>query len=223
VVDWSPPCFRICIFCRVKLVMKVQIDDYVVFLISGLFPWQWFSNSANASPMIFFGNASIIKKVNFPRYLIPVTQVLHDMIHFILAVPVIITFLFFYHKTPFVSWLYGIPILLIIEFLITLGVSLLISSMNLFFRDLERLMSILVMFLFYFTPVLYLETMIPAKFQSLIFLNPIAPLMISWRNLFLKGDFNIIYVLISLLHALIILSIGCFVYRKLSWRFAEIL
>ncbi|MHB8481849.1 MAG: ABC transporter permease [Nitrospiria bacterium] len=223
---WSignPLAFAFVFFIAFKIVMKVQIEDYVVFLISGLFPWQWFSNSVNASPMIFLGNASIIKKVNFPRYLIPVTQVLQDMIHFILAIPVIIFFLYFYHKSPSISWIYGIPILLLVQFFITLGFSLLVSTLNLFFRDLERLTAIGMMFFFYFTPVLYLETMIPEKYRLLISLNPIAWLMISWRNLFLEGKFDISNIMISTLHSVIIFSVGYFVYRKLSWRFAELL
>lgn len=223
---WSlghPLAFAFVFFIAFKVVMKVQVQDYVVFLIAGLFPWQWFSNSVSASPMLFLGNASIIKKVNFPRYLLPVTQVLQDMIHFLISLPVIIFFLFFYHKSPSLSWIYGIPVLLTIHFFLTLGVSLLVSSTNLFFRDLERLTSILLTLLFYFTPVIYFETMIPEKFRPFINLNPLAPLMINWRDLFLNGRVDPLYAAFSVMHAIIVFSVGYFVFRKLSWRFAEVL
>jgi lipopolysaccharide transport system permease protein len=203
--------------------MRIAMEDYSLFLIAGLFPWQWFSNSVNVSPTVFLGNASIIKKVNFPRNLIPFTTVLQDMIHFILSIPVIVLFLFIYQKSPSLSWFYGVPLLMVIQFLMTFGVSLMVSSANLFFRDLERLTGIFVTLLFYFTPIIYPETMIPVRYKSLINLNPLTPLVISWRNLFLKGTIEPSYIYISFLYAILVFGLGYQVYRKLSWRFAEIL
>lgn len=223
---WSighPLAFALVFFMVFKVVMKVQVDDYVLFLIAGLFPWQWFANSVNAAPMVFLGNASIIKKINFPRNLIPFTQVLQDMIHFIFAVPVIIFFIFFYHKSLSFSWLYAVPVLLIIQFLMTYGICLLISSTNLFFRDLERLTSLLTTLVFYFTPVIYPETMIPERYKFFLNLNPLAPLMISWKSLFLNGTVEPLYITLSLIYAVLAFLIGSLVYTKLSWRFAEVL
>ena len=223
---WSighPLAFAFVFFIAFKIVMRIEMENYALFLIAGLFPWQWFSNSVNMSPMVFLGNASIIKKINFPRDIIPFTTVLQDMIHFLLSIPVIVLFLFIYQKSPSLSWLYGIPLLLIIQFLITFGVSLVVSSVNLFFRDLERLTSIFVTLFFYFTPIIYPETMIPETYKPLINLNPLAPLVISWRNLFLKGALDPSYLLMSLLYAILVFALGYQVYRKLSWRFAEIL
>lgn len=223
---WSighPLAFAFVFFIAFKVVMKIQMEDYALFLIAGLFPWQWFSNSVNAAPMVFLGNASIIKKVNFPRNIIPFTTVLQDMIHFILAIPVIVLFLFLYHKMPSLTWLYGIPLLLGVQFLMTYGISLMVSSINLFFRDLERLTVIFTTLLFYFTPIIYPETMIPEKYKPLINLNPLAPLMISWRNLFLNGQLEPASLMVSLAYSIFAFMIGYFVYRKLSWRFAEVL
>lgn len=223
---WSighPLAFAFVFFVAFKVVMRIQMEDYALFLITGLFPWQWFANSANASPLIFLANSSIIKKVNFPRYIIPFTMVLQDMIHFVLAIPVIVLFMFIYHKSLSLSWLYGIPFLLILQFLITYGICLIISSINLFFRDLERLTNILMTLLFYFTPVIYSETMIPEKYSHLIALNPLAPLIISWRNLFLHGQLEITSLMVCAVYSIFTFLIGYLVYKKLWWRFAEVL
>ena len=223
---WSvahPLAFALVFFVAFKVVVKIQVEDYALFLIAGLFPWQWFANSVNAAPRIFLGNASIIKKVNFPRNIIPFTQVFQDMIHFILAIPVVVLFLFLYHKLPSFSWLYGIPVLLIIQFLMTYGICLMISSTNLFFRDLERLTIIFTTMLFYFTPVIYPEKMIPVKYKPLINLNPLAPLMISWRELFLNGTLSPLYLAVSFGYAILAFILGFLIYRKLSWKFAEVL
>lgn len=175
------------------------------------------------SPVLFLSNASIIKKVSFSRNAIPAAIVLQDTIHFILSIPVIVLFMLIYHKLPSPSWLYGIPILLCIQFLFTYGISLIISSVNLFFRDIERLVVIFTTFLFYFTPIIYPETMIPDKYKHLINFNPIAPLMMSWRNLFLDGQLEANALMISFIYSLVSFILGCQVYKKLSWKFAEVL
>ncbi len=223
---WSighPLAFAFVFFIAFKVVMKIQMEDYALFLIAGLFPWQWFSNSVNVSPMVFLGNASIIKKINFPRNIIPFTTVLQDMIHFVLSIPVIVLFLLLYYKLPSLTWLYGIPLLLGIQFLMTYGVSLMISSINLFFRDLERLTTISTTLLFYFTPIFYPETMVPERYKFLLNLNPLAPLIISWRNLFLHGQLEQASLAISLSYSILAFIIGYLIYKKLSWKFAEVL
>jgi lipopolysaccharide transport system permease protein len=203
--------------------MRVEVEDYALFLIAGLFPWQWFSNSVNASALAFLGNASIIKKINFSRNLIPFTLVVQDMIHFLLAIPIIVLFLFIYNKSPWITWLYGIPILLAIQFTLTFGFSLIVSSTNLFFRDLERLIVIFTTLLFYFTPIIYPEKMVPVEYKYLINLNPLSPLMVNWRNLFLTGSLDLSYLIISIAYAIVALGLGCWVYKRLSWKFAEVL
>lgn len=223
---WSitnPLAFAFVFFIAFKIIMRIQMEDYALFLIAGLFPWQWFANSINASPMVFLGNASLIKKVNFPRNIIPFTMVLQDMIHFVLSIPVIVLFMFIYHKSPALSWIYGIPLLLCIQFLMTYGLSLIVSSVNLFFRDLERLTAIFTMLLFYFTPIIYPETMIPDKYKHLVYLNPVSALMISWKNLFLNGSLEMSSLVLSLGYSLLALFAGYMVFRRLSWRFAEVL
>jgi lipopolysaccharide transport system permease protein len=168
-------------------------------------------------------NASLIKKIKFPRNIIPFTVVLQDAVHFLCSIPVVIFFTFLYRKHPHLSWLYGIPLLVVIQFLMTYGVSMLVASLNLFFRDLERLTGIFMTLLFYFTPIIYPEAMIPETYQWVIGLNPTASLMISWRNLFLTGRMDPFLILLSLLYSFLLLSLGYVVYRKLSWKFAEVL
>lgn len=223
---WSvghPLAYALVFFVAFKVVMRIQIENYALFLISGLFPWQWLSNSMNASPAIFLSNWTIIKKINFPRNMLPFTLVLQDMVHFILSIPVIVLFLVYYGKHPSITWTYGIPLLLIMQFSMMYGLSLLISSINLFFRDLERLTIIGLTLLFYFTPVIYPETMIPEQFRPLLLINPFAHLMVNWRNLFLDGSIQPLFLGITAVYSLLILLMGHGVYRRLSWRFAEVL
>lgn len=223
---WSianPLAMAIVFFVAFKVIMRIQIENYTLFLISGLFPWQWFSNSVNSSVMVFVNNASLLKKVSFARESLVIATVTNDLFHFVVSIPIITVFVLFYGLTPHISWLYGIPLLIVIQFLITFGISLAFSSINLFFRDLERIVAILITLLFYFTPIFYSQEMIPERIRSLLILNPLSGLTISWRNLFMRGTIDPLELLISFAHSLIIMVIGYIIFKRLSWRFAEAL
>ncbi|MFH0824229.1 MAG: ABC transporter permease [Pseudomonadota bacterium] len=206
-----------------RVVMRVQMENYHVFLICGLFPWQWFSNSLNAAPMMFLGNASIVKKTNFPKAVIVLAIVVQDMIHFLLSLPVIVVFLLSIGKFPDPSWIYGVPALMTVQLVFTFGASLFVASVNLFFRDLERLTNTAIMLLFYFTPILFPADMVPAHYRSLLLLNPLAALFTGWRTLLLEGTFKVDQFLAAGLCAALVLVMGYAAYWKLRWRFAEVL
>ena len=223
---WSiinPLALALVFFIAFKIVMKIQIKDYTLFLISGLFPWQWFSNSVSLSTMVFVGNTSLIKKVRFRRETLVVAAVLNDMLHFILSIPVIVVFLFLYGLRPSLSWFFGIPALLVAQFALTYGLSIAIATVNLFFRDMERIIFILLTLLFYVTPIIYSEDMIPAKYKAFILVNPLSVLMVSWRNLFMKGAVDLQSLALTLFYSAVILGLGHMVFRKLRWKFAEVL
>jgi lipopolysaccharide transport system permease protein len=223
---WSilnPLAFAMVYHFAFKIVMRIEMENYTLFLIAGLFPWQAFSNSITASPGIFLGNASFIKKVSFPKQILTVVVLLQDMIHFMLALPVLVFFLLYYHETPSFTWLYGIPLMLVIQFVFTYGICLVVSSINLFIRDLERLTTIFMMLLFFCTPIIYPSHLIPQQYQYLITFNPAATLIISWRSLFIEGRLEPLAMAYSLGYGIAALIIGSIIYKKLSWKFAEVL
>lgn len=224
---WSilqPLSFAIVFFIAFKIVMRIQMDNYTLFLLAGLFPWQNLSNSILMSPTIFVGNASIIKKVNFHRNLLVTAAILNDMIHFLFSIPVLVVFMLIKGQRPdILAWLYGIPLLMLMQFIFQYGIALAVASVNLFFRDLERLTTIAMTMLFYCTPIIYPISMIPEKYQSLIFLNPMAPIMVSWRELLLHGTLDFGMLGASCGYGILALVFGTMVFRRLSWKFAEAL
>jgi lipopolysaccharide transport system permease protein len=173
---WSianPLALALVFFIAFKIFMKIPIENYTLFLIAGLFPWQWFLNSVNSSATVFIGNATLIKKMHFRHEVLVVATILNDMLHFLLSIPVIILFLFIYGMQPSIMWLVGIPALLIVQFIITMGFSLAVSALNLFFRDIERIVFIFTSLMFYMTPIIYSEEMVPAEYRTLILSNPL--------------------------------------------------
>jgi lipopolysaccharide transport system permease protein len=223
---WSianPLALALVFFVAFKIFMKIPIENYTLFLIAGLFPWQWFANSVTSSAMVFLSNASLIKKVNFKREVLVIAALLNDMLHFILSIPVIILFVFIYGLKPSLLWLIGIPLLLIIQFIITFGFSIAISAINLFFRDIERIVFIFTTLVFYITPIIYSEDMVPSQYRKWILLNPLTVIMVSWRNLFMNGKLDFKDIATAFLYSSIFAAVGYYVFRRLKWRFAEVL
>lgn len=223
---WSianPLALALVFFLAFKIFLRIPIENYTLFLIAGLFPWQWFANSVNASTLVFLGNGSLIKKVNFRKESLVVATVLNDMLHFVLSIPIIVIFVVYYGIKPSVSWIAGIPLLLIIQFVITFGFSVAIAAINLFFRDMERIVFIFTTLMFYITPIIYSEDMVPDKYKAIILFNPLSVIMVSWRNLFMNGLLDTRAVTLSFIHSLVFLAFGYLIYRRLSWRFAEVL
>ena len=223
---WSianPLLYALIFYFVFKVIMRFQIKDYTLFLISGLFPWQWINNSISGSAGSFVGNASLIKKVTFPRLFLPLSQVLNDVFHFIVSIPVIVVFLLFYGKHPFVSWVYMVPLLMIPTFFVTYGFALAISSINVFFRDLQYLIALIMTILFYLTPVFYTMRLIPERYRYLIYLNPFTPLIINWRSVFMNGNMDWSHYFLSVLYGTIVFVIGYSVYFKLKDGFAEMI
>lgn len=223
---WSvanPLSFAVIYYIVFGQIMKVPIEHYAVFLMAGLLPWQWLANSLSAAPNIFLANATLIKKVRFPRHVLVVSYVLNEGIHFVLSVPVIIGFLLVNGMSPSWSWLIGIPLLLVAEFVIAYGIAVTLASLNLFFRDLERLSALVITVLFFLTPITYSSAMAPSAYRSLLYANPVAPLIESWRELFMHGELSWAWIGSCYLSALGTLLVGSLVYSRMSPKFAEVI
>lgn len=217
----SPLCSAVVFFVAFKVVIKLKIENYVLFLISGLFCWQWFTNSVFASTNLFLQNSTLIKKVNFPRDTLVYSMVLNDLVHFVLAMPVIFLFMIIY-KQRFSEHLLLLPVLIVLQFLFVSGVSLVVSSLNLFFRDLERLVVVFVNLLFYMTPIIYSDQMVPQKYKFILWLNPMSYFVVLYRGVFIFNKTYYDRLLVITVYSLVVFIIGYKIYRKLQWRFAEI-
>lgn len=144
-------------------------------------------------------------------------------LHFLCTIPVMVVFLLIYGLKPSIIWIIGIPLIAIGQTIITFGFSLIFSTLNLFFRDLERFVSLGIMLMFYCTPILYSIDMIPENYRWLIDYNPLASMVLSWRNLLMDGYIDIKHILSLYVAGCFILVLGMWIFNKLKYRFAEIL
>lgn len=223
---WSvanPLLFAMIYYFIFKLILRVQIPNYTAFLITGLFPWQWFAGVVSSSLLAYVANAQIIKKTLFPRSIIPLSNVLMEFLHFICTIPVIVVFLYVYNISPTVEWFVGIPIISLGQIILLYGFSLIFSTLNLFLRDLERFITLGIMLLFYCTPVLYSSDLIPEQYKWVEVYNPLTAMINSWRDLFLNGYLNWGEIISLYITGGVTLVIGFVIFNKLKFRFAEIL
>ena len=223
---WSmanPLLFAMIYYFIFKLVMRVQIPNYTLFLITALFPWQWFTSAVGNSLFSYIANAQIIKKTTFPRSIIPFCNTFMEFLHFLCTIPVIVVFLYVYGMSPSLSWLWGIPLIGMAQMILIFGLSLMLSSLNLFFRDLERFIPLILMLMFYCTPILYSTDLIPEKYHWLITGNPMSVIISAWRDLFMHGILRTGDLLVMYGTAIPVLILGVLIFNKLKFRFAEIL
>ncbi len=223
---WSvlnPLAFATVYYFAFGIFMRVQITDYPLFLVAGLFPWQWISHSMSAAPNIFVANATLLKKVRFARHVLVASAVLSDGLHFLMSIPVVLVFLTIYHVPPTWVWLIGVPVLAGIQLVMVYGVSLLVATLNLFLRDLDRLTILFMSFLFFLTPIAYTSAMVPLQYQNYLYLNPFAPLILNWQQLFLTGTLSGRGMLTASLMAVVMAGIGYGTYSKLAPKFAEVI
>lgn len=223
---WSlaqPMAFGLIYFLVFGIVMRVQVPNYPAFLVTGLFVWQWLSNSIAVGAMTFLGNAPLIKKVAFPRHYISLVVAMQDMVHFVLALPVIFFFLWYFDCKPQWSWLYGLPVLLFLQLMMAYALNLIVATLNLFFRDLERIIQVVLTMAFYLTPVVYSLDQVPERFRHLAYLNPFAMIVTCWRSVLLDGELPMNFLAAATVWTALFLVLAQAGYRRLVWRFAEVL
>ena len=173
----------------------------------------------------FASNGALIKKVYFPRFVLPLATVLNNGVQFALSVPVILILLVISEYKPDWTWLIGIPYLLAVQALLIMGIVLFIASLDVYFRDLEHLTDVFVgLIWFYLTPVIYPISIVPEKYQDwMLLLNPMASLIEGWRNLFLHNQLPGADLVPALFFAAGFAVLGSFSFRKLEGGFADAL
>jgi len=205
-------------------VLKVQKKDFPLFLLTALFPWTWFSNSVSAASVSLIANRSLIKKFPFPKHFLLAAGILSQGIHFLLSMLVILFWVYYYGRTPAAIWFWGIPILLIIQYILTMGVGLAVSMINVYFLDFQFIVTFILNLFFWLTPILYQLDTIPEDYRFLsLYFNPLSPLMCSWRELFMSNTVHWTWLASAFSSSVITFFIGVLIFRRLSRRLDEVL
>ena len=203
------------------LILKTTQPYYVIFVCVGLIPWTFFTTSVSQSAWTVIANGNIVKKVYFPREILPISVVTSAMVNFLISTIIIVAFCFIY-GLGLTKYIVFFPIVLIIQYILQLGIAFILSAFTVYFRDLEHFIQIILQVMFYATPIVYSSDTIPEAFRFIINLNPMAHIINAYRSIFYNQtmpDFKALGILFLI--STIFCIIGYFIFRKLQKGFAE--
>ncbi|MBB1522867.1 MAG: ABC transporter permease [Clostridiales bacterium] len=203
------------------LILKDTKEAYVVFVCVGLIPWTFFTTSVAQSAYTIIGNANIVKKVYFPREILPLSVVVSGAVNFCISVLIIIGFCFIYGKG--LTWaVLFFPLVLLIQFALQLGIAFILAAITVYFRDMEHFVQIGLMLMFYATPIVYDSRTIPAAFSFIMKINPMAVIIEGYRDIFYNQTMpNMIQLGAWGAISVALVFGGWFIFNKLQRGFAE--
>ena len=217
------PLLQLCVYTFVfSIVMPNNIDKFYLYLFIGLIPWLFFSGSLTGGAVSILSQKDMVKKIYFPREVMPIAYVTSNFVNMLLCFIVIFAVVIFsgVHLDP-VAICY-LPVIMLDEYILALGGAMLTSALTVYFRDLEYILGILTMAWMYFTPVVYSLEMVPEKLRPLMNLNPMTPIITGYRDVLYSGQVPHIRTLTSgFVLGCIVLVIGVIVFNKLQRGFAE--
>ncbi|MDD5853143.1 MAG: ABC transporter permease [Lachnospiraceae bacterium] len=207
-----------------SVIMRAGIEDYYLFLFVTLIPWSYFSNCLSIGSGCIVNQKDLVVKIYFPREVLPISHVLAQLANMLLTFLVLIAVLLISGKgINLMVWGYLI-IVIFVETLLALGMTFLLSAITVFIRDLQYLMTIVVMAWQFLTPVMYSVDMVPENLRKLFYLNPMTPIIIAYRDIFYyKQAPQLSTLLLGTFMGVFFMVFGFFVFTKLKKRFAEVM
>lgn len=205
-----------------SIIVRVEVEKYYLFLFVALIPWIFFSSALTSGSSIILAQKDMVKKIYFPREVLPIAHALTNFINMLFSfIVVFIVIIFSGVDINFLALMY-LPLIMIIEFTLVLGITFLTSSITVYLRDLEHIMTILNMLWMYLTPILYSITMIPAVYLPYIQLNPMTAVIVAYRDILYYAQVPMMGTLLNaVLMALTVLIVGYLVFTKIQRYFAE--
>ena len=201
--------------------LKSSQPHYTTFIVIAIIPWTWFTYTIMSGTNTFLVNAGIIKKVYFPREILPISVVTSQLVNFLISTIIILAFVLF-SGMGISKYILFYPVILLIQYIFSIGVAFIVSSATVFLRDLEHLISIAMMMLFYATPIAYSADTIPANFSFIITLNPMAHILNAYRDIFYyqrMPELQTLAIIFAISVALFV--VGYAIFNKLQKSFAE--
>jgi lipopolysaccharide transport system permease protein len=195
---------------------------YPVFVYAGLLPWIFFSAAIGASGQSLVGSANLVSKVYFPRLIIPLSSVGAGLVDLLISTGVLLAMMLWYR----VDWtwhLLAAPLLLVALVFTALGIGTLLSALTVAYRDFTHLTPFLVQVWMYVTPVIFPVSLVPERWQWLLYLNPLTGLVEGFRSAFLGKPFDVAGIGTSLAIAVAILAVGVTYFEKVERRFADVI
>lgn len=160
-----------------------SVFAYSIYLCAGILPWGLFAEILTRLNTVFLENANLIKKANFPRIALPTVVVLSALVNFTIIMALFLAFLVLTRSFPGLVVFAILPVLAVL-LAFAVGLGLLLGTLNVFFRDVGQLTGVVLAFWFWLTPIIYLESTVPPRAQSLLAVNPMTPIVHAFQRVF---------------------------------------
>ena len=194
---------------------------YHIYIVVALIPWTYFTSCISQAAFTIIGNGNIIKKVYFPREILPISVVTSGLINFLIST--IITLAFVLFSGIGLSWyILLFPVIVLLQYVLLLAIGFIVSSITVYFRDLEHIIGIFLMAAFYGTPIIYQIEQLPSYLQTFMKLNPMTHIINAYRDVFYykqMPDLSALGILFAI--STVMLIAGYFIFKKLQKGFAE--
>lgn len=208
------------------LAAKLQgVDNkhaYAVFLMSGILCWSLFAEIVQRCTTVFIDNGSLLKKMQFPRIVLPIVSVGAAAVGNLALLVVMLVILPFIGFLPTVHLLW-LPLLMLVTIALATGIGLFLGTLNVFVRDVGQVVVVLIQFWFWVTPIVYPPTIVPEHLRSLLYLNPVVALSASYQDVLVYGRAPDAHVLGSAAFALVMLGVALFLFRRASAEMVDVL
>lgn len=205
-----------------SVILKAGIEKYYLFLFVALVPWLFFSTCLTGGTNCIMAQQDMVKKIYFPREVLPISYVISQFVNMLLTFLTIFVVIIISGIGINAASLLYLPMIMIVEFILALGMAMLVSALTVYFRDLEYILSIVSMIWMYLTPIMYGVEQVPKKIMTIFYINPMTPIVIAYRDiLYYKRIPEIATLGHAFILGIVILIIGCFTFNRLKRHFAE--
>lgn len=204
-------------------VLRLDVPNYPVFVLAGVVVWGFFSTGVTYALGAVQANASLVKKIYFPRAILPLSTVFGRLVHLVLSLLLLAPFLAWFGVRP--GWgLLLLPLLILLQALLVAGLALFLSALSTLYEDVSFLVGFAFTGLFYVSPVLYPLELVPEHYRLLYALNPMSALLTGYRAALLGLPWpRPLELALAVAIALVAFVGGTFVFRRLEWVFPEVL
>ncbi len=217
------PLFQLAVYTMVfSVIMRSDIKDYYLFLFVALIPWIFFSTSVTGGASCILAQQDMVKKIYFPREVLPVSYVTSQFINMLLSFIVIFAVLAFARYPLRPRAVLCLPAVMLVEYGLALGITMVMSAVTVYLRDMEYVLGILTMAWQFLTPVMYALEQVPEKVRFFFSLNPMTHIISAYREILYYGIAPRLETLLSaFLTGVIMLAAGWAVFQRLQRHFVE--
>lgn len=217
------PLFQLVIYTIVfSTILKSSIDKYYLFLFVALIPWLFFSNSLTGGASCILNQKEMVKKIYFPREVLPIANVTGSFVNMLLCFLIIFVVVLIAQVRISICALLCLPVIMLVEYILALGIAFLASAVTVYFRDFEHILGIVNQAWIYLTPVMYPIDIVPKNFVPLFYANPMTSVIGAYRDILYYGRMPQMQTLgIAFGWGCLILFLGVMLFGRLKKHFAE--